>query len=98
MGFTTVIHGIQDSFNNTKCHAGTKDTNSIPESTKKNHMPHIPDPFKTKWKHNISPLFLKSIQIQLPVVPSLIPAPEGKQEDIDKQKQSIKYHMQQVKL
>ena len=98
MGFTTVIHGIQDSLNNTICHAGTKDTNGIPESTKKNHMPHIPDPFKTKWKHNISPLFLKSIQIQLPVEPSLIPAPEEIQEDIDKQKQSIRYHMQQVRL
>ena len=98
MGFTTVIHSIKDSFNNTICHAGTKNTNGIPESTKKNHMPHIPGPFKTKWKHNISPLFLKSIQIQLPVEPSLIPAPEEIQEDIDKQKQSIKYHMQQVRL
>ena len=98
MGFTTVIHGIQNSFNNTICHAGTKDTNGIPESTKKNHMPHIPDPFKTKWKHNISPLFLKSIQIQLPVEPSLIPAPGGIQEDIDMQKQSIRHHMQQVEL
>ena len=89
MGSTTVIHSIQNSFNNTKCHAGTKDANGIPESTKKNHMPHIPDPFKTKWKHNISPLFLKSIQIQLLLEPSLIPAPGGIQEDIDRQKQSI---------
>ena len=98
MGFTAVIHSIQDSFNNTICHAGTKNTNGIPESAEKDCMSHIPDPFKTKWKHNISPLFLKSIQIQLPVEPSLIPAPGGIQEDIDRQKQSIIYHMQQVKL
>ena len=96
MGFTTAILSIKDSFNNTICHAGTKNTNGIPESAEKDCMSHIPCPFETKWKHIISPLFLESIQIQLPVEPSLIPAPGGIQEDIDMQKQPIKHHMQQA--
>lgn len=98
MRLSSVIHGINGSLYNDISHTGSKDGDGIPEPTHENNMANVPDPFKIKWKHNISPLFLKSIQIQLPVEPSLIPAPEEKQEDIYKQKQSIRYHMQQVKL
>jgi hypothetical protein len=42
---------INGRFDNTVGHTNAQDGESVPETTHENHMAHIPDPFKTKWKH-----------------------------------------------
>jgi hypothetical protein len=53
--FALVEVGIVKSLADAKSHADAYDGQSVPESAHKDHVGHIPHPFKTKRKHDLPP-------------------------------------------
>jgi hypothetical protein len=45
---------VDGGLDNTVGHANAQNGECVPEATHENHMAHIPNPFKTKWKHKYS--------------------------------------------
>jgi hypothetical protein len=42
---------VDGGLDNTVGHADAYNGECVPEATHENHMAHIPNPFKIKWKH-----------------------------------------------
>ena len=53
---TFTISRIQNGLDNAERHTGPQDAKRIPQAPHKNHMGHIPDPLKIKWKHCLASL------------------------------------------
>jgi len=55
MVMVAIILGcIDGSLDNTVGHTNAQYGEGIPQAAHENHMPHVPDPFKIKRKHNLS--------------------------------------------
>jgi len=52
--FAILLGCINGGLDDAVGHTNTQNGQCIPETTHKNRMAHIPDPFKIKGKHNLS--------------------------------------------
>lgn len=90
--FALIKEGIIKSFADTESHSESYNSKSIPESAHKDHMGHIPHPFKTKRKHYLPPnktgIFFKP--------PDSVPAPAEISADNGTIKILVLHHMQQA--
>jgi hypothetical protein len=53
---TLTISRIHNGFDNAERHTSPQNAKRIPQAPHKNHMGHIPDPLKIKWKHCLASL------------------------------------------